>query len=169
MYTYQASKIQYCGRPPNNVFLQLIINADMSNPSEYSRPIIGITCGDLNGIGLELVIKTVSNTRLLELCTPIVFASNKAINFYRKSVTESNFNFQNIKDFTRINSKQVNIFNCWEDEVPINPGQLSDAAGKFAVLSLTTAVQALKDWSLLPFIRRTPREKRFHLLVIRLT
>jgi len=117
----------------------------MSNPSEYSRPVIGITCGDLNGIGLELVIKTVSNTRLLELCTPIVFASNKAINFYLKSVTESNFNFQSIKDFSRINAKQVNIFNCWEDEVPINPGQLSDVAGKFAVLSLTTAVQALKE------------------------
>ncbi|WP_290795292.1 4-hydroxythreonine-4-phosphate dehydrogenase PdxA [Flavihumibacter sp. UBA7668] len=112
--------------------------------TETIRPIIGISCGDLNGIGLELIIKTVANSKLLELCTPIVFASNKAINFYRKSIPDSNFNFQQIKDFTRINPKQVNIFNCWEEEVAITPGQLTEEGGKYAVLSLTTAVEALK-------------------------
>lgn len=112
--------------------------------TESIRPIIGISCGDLNGIGLELIIKTVANSKLLELCTPIVFASNKAINFYRKSIPDSNFNFQQIKDFTRINPKQVNIFNCWEEEVAITPGQLTEEGGKYAVLSLTTAVEALK-------------------------
>lgn len=112
--------------------------------TESIRPIIGISCGDLNGIGLELIIKTVSNSKLLELCTPIVFASNKAINFYRKSIPDSNFNFQQIKDFTRINPKQVNIFNCWEEEVAITPGQLTEEGGRYAVLSLTTAAEALK-------------------------
>lgn len=110
-----------------------------------TKPIIGISCGDLNGIGIELIIKTFSDNRILEQCTPVIFASNKAINFYRKSVPEINFSFQQIKDFTRINAKQVNLFNCWEDEVAINPGQLSDVAGKYAVLSLQTAVAALKQ------------------------
>jgi 4-hydroxy-L-threonine phosphate dehydrogenase PdxA len=110
-----------------------------------AKPIIGISCGDLNGIGIELIIKTFSDNRILEQCTPVIFASNKAINFYRKSVPEVNFNYQSTKDFNRINAKQVNLFNCWEEEVAINPGQLSDAAGKYAVLSLQSAVAALKQ------------------------
>ena len=110
-----------------------------------NKPLIGISCGDLNGIGMELIIKTFSDNRILELCTPIIFASNKVINFYRKSIADTNFNYQNTKDFSRLNNKQVNVFNCWEEEVAVNPGQLSDAAGKYAVLSLQTAVAALKQ------------------------
>ncbi len=67
-----------------------------------NKPIIGISIGDLNGIGLELVIKTFSDTRILDLCTPVIFASNKVLNFYKKSVPESNFNYQIIKDASRI-------------------------------------------------------------------
>ena len=111
----------------------------------HIKPVIGVSCGDLNGIGIELIIKTFSDNRISELCTPVIFASNKAINFYRKSVPEINFNYQSIKEFNRINPKQVNVFNCWEEEVAINPGQLSDVAGKYAVLSLQTAVAALKQ------------------------
>lgn len=110
-----------------------------------SKPIIGISCGDLNGIGIELIIKVFSDNRLLEQCTPVIFASNKAINFYRKSIPEINFNYQSTKEFNRINPKQVNLFNCWEDEIPITPGQLNDTGGKYAILSLQTAVAALKQ------------------------
>ena len=110
-----------------------------------NKPIIGISCGDINGIGIELIIKTFSDHRILEQCVPVIYASNKVINFYRKSITESNFNYQITKDYSRINNKQVNVFNCWEDEVVINPGQLTDIAGKYAVLSLQTAVGALKQ------------------------
>jgi 4-hydroxy-L-threonine phosphate dehydrogenase PdxA len=63
------------------------------------KPVIGISCGDLNGIGIEIIIKTFSDTRLLDHCTPVIFASGKAINFYRKSIPEINFNYQNIKEF----------------------------------------------------------------------
>jgi 4-hydroxythreonine-4-phosphate dehydrogenase len=109
------------------------------------RPVIGISCGDINGIGIELIIKTVSDTRLLDICTPVIFASNKALNFYRKSVPEINFNFSTIKEANRVNHKQVNLFSCWEDDIVIAPGQLTDIGGKYAVLSLVTAAQALKD------------------------
>jgi 4-hydroxythreonine-4-phosphate dehydrogenase len=109
------------------------------------KPIIGITCGDLNGIGTELIIKTFSDHRILEHCTPVVFASNKVINFYRKSVTENNFNYQIIKDFTKVNHKQVNLFQCWEEDVQITPGQLTEAGGQYAVKSLQAAVQALQE------------------------
>ena len=113
--------------------------------STHSKPVIGISCGDLNGIGLELIIKAFSDQRVLEQCTPLIFASNKAINFYRKSITEINFNYQSTREFDRINHKQVNVFGCWEEEVQITPGQLTETAGKYAVLSLQTAVAALKQ------------------------
>ena len=113
--------------------------------STSNKPVIGISCGDINGIGIELIIKTFSDNRILEHCTPVIFASNKVINFYRKTMPEMNLNFSHIKDFTRINHKQVNLFNCWEEDIQITPGQLTDEGGKYAVLSLQTAVAALKQ------------------------
>lgn len=113
--------------------------------SSENKPVIGISCGDINGIGLEIIIKTIADIRLLEICTPVLFASNKVLNFYRKAIPEINFNFSSIKDSNRINHKQVNLFNCWEDEVAITPGVLNETGGKYAVLSLVTAAQALKD------------------------
>ena len=113
--------------------------------SEKAKPVIGISCGDLNGIGTELIIKTFSDNRVLDHCIPIIFGSNKLINFYRKSVPELNFNYQSTREFNRLNNKQVNLFSCWEEEVVISPGQLTDVGGKYAVLSLQTAVAALKQ------------------------
>lgn len=110
-----------------------------------TKPLIGISCGDLNGIGIELIIKTFSDNRILEHCTPVIFASNKAINFYRKSVPDFNINYQTTKEFDRINPKQVNLFNCWEEEVAITPGQMTEAGGRYGILSLQTAVAALKQ------------------------
>jgi 4-hydroxythreonine-4-phosphate dehydrogenase len=109
------------------------------------KPVIGITTGDLNGIGTEIIIKVFSDHRILELCTPVIFGSNKLINFYRKSLPDLNFNYQNIKDLTRLNHKQINVFNCWEEEVNITPGQLTEVGGKYAVRSLVAAVEALKE------------------------
>src|SRR5580698_8929675 len=112
---------------------------------QHQRPVIGISIGDLNGIGAELIIKTFSDHRLLELCTPLIFASGKLINFYRKAAPEINFNYQTTKDFSRITPKQINIYNCWEEEVAILPGQLTDIGGSYAVKSLVAAAEALRD------------------------
>jgi len=109
------------------------------------KPVIGITCGDLNGIGTEIIIKTFADHRILEHCTPVIFASAKLINFYRKAVPDANFSFQTIKDFSKISHKQVNVFSSWEEEVAITPGQLTNEGGHYAVVSLQSAVQALKD------------------------
>jgi len=110
-----------------------------------TKPNIGITCGDLNGIGIELIIKAFSDLRVMELCTPVIFASNKIINFYRKSIPEVNFNYQNTKELNRLNNKQINVFNCWEEEVTITPGQLNETGGSYAIKSLRAAVEALKQ------------------------
>ena len=109
------------------------------------KPLIGISCGDINGIGTELIIKTFADHRILDQCTPVIFASNKLINFYRKAVPDVHFNYQSIKDFSKVNHKQINIFNCWEEDVIINPGQLNDIGGNYAVKSLLAAAHALKE------------------------
>ncbi len=108
------------------------------------KPVVGISCGDVNGIGIELIIKTFTDNRIVDLCTPVIFASNKVINFYRKSVEDANFSFYHTREFDKLNPKQVNIFNCWEEEVTITPGTLSETGGKYAVLSLQAAVDAYK-------------------------
>ncbi len=110
-----------------------------------NKPVIGFTCGDINGIGIELIIKTLEDHRILEICTPVIFASNKVINFYKKMLPESNFTYTSIKDSSKINHKQINVFNCWEDEVNITPGQLTEIGGKYAIKSLVTAATALKE------------------------
>src|SRR5215475_9462015 len=110
-----------------------------------TKPNIGISAGDLNGIGTELIIKVFSDNRVLDQCTPVIFASNKVINFYRKSVPDVNFNYQNTKELNRLNNKQVNVFNCWEEEVTITPGQLNEIGGSYAIKSLRAATEALKQ------------------------
>jgi len=109
------------------------------------KPVIGVTTGDINGVGIELIIKIFSDNRMLDMCTPVIFASNKAINYYRKTVTEHTLNFANIKSFDQINHKQVNIFNCWDEDVAIQPGALNELGGKYAIRSLLVATQCLKD------------------------
>ncbi|MFY8165591.1 MAG: 4-hydroxythreonine-4-phosphate dehydrogenase PdxA [Sediminibacterium sp.] len=109
------------------------------------RPIIGFTCGDLNGIGIELIIKSLSDSRLLDFIVPVIFASNKAISFYKKNLPEYNLTFTSVPDLAKINPKQVNLLHCWEEDVNITPGELTEVGGKYALISLETAVAALKE------------------------
>jgi 4-hydroxythreonine-4-phosphate dehydrogenase len=111
--------------------------------TEIRKPVIGFTCGDLNGIGLELIIKSLSDSRMLDFMIPVVFANNKSINFYRKGLPEFNLNFAVLNDLSKINPKQVNVLNCWEEEVEITPGELTATGGKYALISLEKAVEAL--------------------------
>lgn len=113
--------------------------------TEIRKPIIGFTSGDLNGIGLELIIKSLSDSRILDFMIPVVFANNKSINFYRKGLPEFNLSFTVLNDLSKLNPKQVNVLNCWEEEVDITPGELTATGGKYALISLEKAVEALKN------------------------
>jgi len=127
-----------------------------------NKPVIGFSSGDINSIGPELIIKSLSDNRMLEFFIPVVFASNKVINFYRKSFPEINFNFTSVKDFSKINPKQINIYNCWEEEIVINPGELNDIGGKYAVKSLRAATQALKDGNIHALVTAPIHKKNVH-------
>ncbi len=113
--------------------------------AELQKPIIGFSSGDINGIGLEIIIKTLSDTHILDMCQPVIFASQKSILFYKKMTPDAGINFQIIKDFTRLPHKQISLMPCWEEDVQIEPGKLTDNGGKYAWLSLKQATQALKD------------------------
>lgn len=134
---------------------------------ELIRPVIGLSCGDINGIGLEVIIKSLSDNRILEICTPVIYANSKCVNFYRKSISENNFQFSIIREDGKLNLKQANLANCWEEEVGIHPGQLDAEAGKYAFLSLETAVKDLKDGKIdglvtAPIHKKTIQSEAFH-------
>ena len=113
--------------------------------SAQKRPVIGISIGDLNGIGIELILNTFSDGRILEFCTPVVFGNNKVLNFYRKLMPELNISYNNIKEIAKANPKQLNVFTAWEEDVDIQPGQMTDTGGLYGVKSLQAAVKALKE------------------------
>lgn len=113
--------------------------------TEKHQPVIGITIGDINGIGPEVILQTFSDNRILNQCTPVIFASSKVVNFYRKMLGEGHFNYQTIRNFSKLSHKQVNLFNCWDEEVMVTPGEMNDLGGKYAARSLAVAIQCLKD------------------------
>ena len=107
--------------------------------------VIGITQGDTNGIGYEVIIKALSDARILELCTPVVYGSSKAFGFYRKGIPETeNINTNVISSAKDAHPKRVNIVNCLPDNLQIEPGQTTADGAKAAILSLEKAVEEIK-------------------------
>jgi 4-hydroxythreonine-4-phosphate dehydrogenase len=113
--------------------------------SILKKPIIGITTGDLNGVGIEIAVKTFADSRLLEFCIPVIFASSKVVNFYKNILKETTLQFAVTKDLTKLSQKQVNIFACWDEDVKVEPGEITNDGGKYAIRSLMVATQCLKD------------------------
>lgn len=107
---------------------------------------VGISQGDINGIGLEVIIKALADPMICELCTPVLFSSQKTVSFYRKNIhlEDPNFNFHLCRDLDNLNLKKPNLINCYDEEVAIEPGKPSAAGGKYALKSLEAAVNALK-------------------------
>ncbi|SHG83147.1 4-hydroxythreonine-4-phosphate dehydrogenase PdxA [Winogradskyella jejuensis] len=104
---------------------------------------VGISIGDLNGIGPEIVIKTFEDSRSLELYTPVIFASSRIMNFFRKHFS-SKINFHEINDLDKIAHGKVNVFNVWKEAVNIQFGKEDKKIGEYAIKSLESAVDALK-------------------------
>ncbi|MBJ6368401.1 4-hydroxythreonine-4-phosphate dehydrogenase PdxA [Snuella sedimenti] len=106
--------------------------------------VVGISIGDLNGIGAEIILKTFEDARILEFCTPVIFASVKTMGFFKKHF-ESQINFNGINDLNQLVHGKVNVLNCWNDVVNISFGKNDIKIGAFAVKSLERATKALKN------------------------
>ncbi|HWK56976.1 MAG TPA: 4-hydroxythreonine-4-phosphate dehydrogenase PdxA [Parapedobacter sp.] len=104
---------------------------------------IGISIGDVNGIGLEVIIKTLVDSRMMEYFTPIVYGSTKVASFHRKALGINDFSFNVINAVQQANPKRANMINCWEEEVKITLGEENEIGGKYAFLSLKHAVDDL--------------------------
>lgn len=105
--------------------------------------IVGISVGDLNGIGPEIIIKTYEDPRSLELNTPVIFASGKTMQFF-KNHFESKINFFNIDTPEKLVHGKVNVVNVWNEPLKIEFGQTDKKIGEYAIRSLEAATKALK-------------------------
>jgi len=106
--------------------------------------IVGISIGDLNGIGSEVVLKTFEDSRMLELCTPVIFANVKVLSFVKKSF-ESTAMLHGIDRLDQIVLGKINVLNVWQEGVEINFGVNDENIGKYAIKSFIAATKALKD------------------------
>ncbi|AFK05023.1 4-hydroxythreonine-4-phosphate dehydrogenase [Emticicia oligotrophica DSM 17448] len=114
--------------------------------SENKKPIIGISIGDFNGIGPEVIIKAVGSNRINKICTPVIYGSSKIINRYRQLLEMKDWQFFTIHKIEQINHKQVNVINCMNDQaLEVQPGIVSPEAGKLAFEALKKAVEDLKN------------------------
>jgi 4-hydroxythreonine-4-phosphate dehydrogenase len=104
---------------------------------------IGISIGDVNGIGLEIIIKTLAESMIYNYCTPIVYGHTKVASFYRRVTETSELNFNVIDHPSNAQPKRANMINCWEEDVRIEPGVANKEVGKFAFLSLERATADL--------------------------
>ena len=106
--------------------------------------IVGISIGDLNGIGSEVILKTFEDSRMLELCTPVIFANVKILSFIKKSF-ESTIVLHGIDRLDQIVLGKINVLNVWQEGVEINFGINDEKAGKYAIKSFVAATKALKE------------------------
>ncbi|QEC52181.1 4-hydroxythreonine-4-phosphate dehydrogenase [Anseongella ginsenosidimutans] len=127
----------------------------------------GITFGDINGIGLEVIMKALLDNRINELCTPVVYGSVKIASFHRKALGIQDFSFQIIQDAASANPKRANLVNCWEEEVKVDLGENTGNGGKYALKSLQAAVKDLKEGKIdllvtAPFNKTNIQSDEFH-------
>ncbi len=106
--------------------------------------IVGISIGDLNGIGSEVILKTFEDNRMLELCTPVIFANVKILSFIRKNF-ESIIPLHGIDNLNQIVIGKVNVLNLWKEGVDLNLGTNDEKIGQYAIKSFVAATKALKD------------------------
>ena len=105
---------------------------------------IGITIGDMNGVGPEIILKTFADKRMLEFCTPIIYSSTRTLEFVKKHF-KYNIEFNGIKSSAQAEDNRVNVVNCWSEVPQINFGTKDKNIGKHAIISLKAATSDLKQ------------------------
>ncbi|WP_296144214.1 4-hydroxythreonine-4-phosphate dehydrogenase PdxA [uncultured Flavobacterium sp.] len=106
--------------------------------------IVGISIGDLNGIGSEVVLKTFEDSRMLEFCTPVIFANVKILSFAKKSL-DAGMQLHGIDSLDQLVIGKINVLNVWKESVNIEYGVNDENVGKYAIKSFVAATKALKE------------------------
>jgi len=105
---------------------------------------IGITIGDMNGVGPEVIIKALSAPGMTDYFIPIIYGSTKVLSYHKNLLDASNFNYVSINEVANASYKKVNVINVWQDEVNITLGQPTKESGKYAFMAMERAVQDAK-------------------------
>ncbi|MGY6561978.1 MAG: 4-hydroxythreonine-4-phosphate dehydrogenase PdxA [Luteibaculaceae bacterium] len=113
--------------------------------SESKKIKVGISIGDVNGIGPEVVLKALSDKRILEDITPVIYASSKVISYHKKAVKLNELQFERIKDANQAKKQRINVIDAWEEDVNIELGQSTPTGGKFAFASLEAVTKDLSQ------------------------
>lgn len=118
----------------------------MTQPNKHQdKPRIGITLGDINGVGPEVVIKALADNRLLNLITPVIYGSAKTLSYYKKALNVEEFSYTQVRTKGQFTPKHINVVNCWDDTLEINPGKASKETGKASFNALKQACEELKE------------------------
>ena len=105
---------------------------------------VGISVGDLNGVGIEVILKTFEDSRMLEFCTPVIFASSKVISMHKKSLRLET-GIHGVDRLDKVVPNKLNLLNVWKDMVEVDLGTPTETSGEYAFRSLQAAVKALKE------------------------
>jgi 4-hydroxy-L-threonine phosphate dehydrogenase PdxA len=101
-----------------------------------TKPLIGITLGDYNGIGPEVIIKALSNPQILQWCVPIIYGSQKVLIYYKNTMEARDFQFKKTSDIANLAPDQIYVINCWDDvNTIVEPGKETPEAGKAAEIA----------------------------------
>lgn len=106
---------------------------------------VGISVGDINGIGLEVILKTLADRRVAEMFTPVIYGSSKVVAYHKNIVGLNEMSFSGIAPGNDFKHDRINVVNCWEDEVKIELGNITEAGGKYAYIALDKATNDLKS------------------------
>lgn len=106
---------------------------------------IGITQGDINGVGYEIILKTLADNRILENAVFIIYGSSKVAAFYKKQLEMDNLNFNIVRKAEEANPRRINIINCCNDEIKVEMGVPTKEAGEAAFKALEAATDDLKN------------------------
>ncbi|MEE9408411.1 MAG: 4-hydroxythreonine-4-phosphate dehydrogenase PdxA [Polaribacter sp.] len=106
--------------------------------------IVGISIGDLNGIGIEVILKTFEDKRMLEFCTPVLFGSTKVISYHKKALNIDT-PIHGITSINQVAHNKINLLNIWKEEVAVELGKATKISGEYAAKSLAFAVKSLKE------------------------
>jgi 4-hydroxythreonine-4-phosphate dehydrogenase len=113
--------------------------------NNHHLPRIGITMGDFNGVGIEVIMKALQDPRILKMCVPVLYGSGKALAKYKKILGIENFTYHQVSD-GNIHERKINVINCWEHIYwDINPGEITEEAGKCAYAALERSSADLKN------------------------
>lgn len=113
-----------------------------------NKPVIGISIGDISGIGPEVIIKTFANRKMLDFCIPVVYAAPGVINYYRKLLNIEDFKFSTVNAVSDLRLKTLNVVECITETISIQPGIPDEKSGELAKRSLERVMQDLREGKL---------------------